>query len=94
MEINSPDQLMGAINLLMLQMNRGQRKQFHNWVKTKINSYNFNYPEGYKIPQPSKETTDASKEAAIAPVIVVPTTEILVPAVNQTDSGIITGQGS
>ncbi len=91
MEINSPEQLMSAISLLMMQMNRGQRKQFLQWVKDKTTQFNFNYPEGYKME--SKETTNA-KDPVVEPIIVAPPVELIVPAVSETSSGIITGQGS
>ena len=76
MQIDSPEQLMGAIKLLMVQMNRGQRKQFHKWIKDKLNAYNFQYPEGMKL----KETDINEKptEVASSPAVLsVPDTRLV-----------------
>lgn len=48
MEINTPQELIVAINNLLAQMDRPTRKRFLMWVKTRRNLYDFNYPMGYK----------------------------------------------
>ena len=86
MEINSPEQMMAAIKILLVQMNREQRKQFLAWVKRHKNEMDFNYPQGLKI----KETTDEPQtEAPAAPVLTVPNTELVVPTNNDSAGGII-----
>lgn len=86
MEINSPEQMMAAIKILLVQMNKDQRKQFLEWVKRHKREMDFNYPQGLKI----KETTDEPKtEAPAAPVLTVPDTELIVPTNDGTTGGII-----
>lgn len=79
MEINTPEQLMAAIKLLVVQMDRKQRKQFLMWIKRMRTEYDFKYPQGYQV----KETTNEKKvQVAItepAPVIVVPDSNIIIP---------------
>ncbi len=79
MEINSPDQLMNAIKLLIVQMDRKQRKQFLMWVKRMRNEFDFKFPEGYKIE--AKELQNESKATVVdtVPAIVVPDNSIIVP---------------
>ena len=84
MIINSPDEMMNAIKLLILQMNREQCKQFLAWVKAKRNEFDFNYPQGYKI-----ESKEIPNESKAEPVFVVPNTELIVPANHDQGSGII-----
>lgn len=81
MEINSPEQLLTAIKLLIKQMDRPQRKQFLEWIKRTKNEYDFNYPMGFKleVPQTKETPNEPVTEAATAPVISVPVTELILP---------------
>lgn len=65
--IRSPKDLVMAINSMLLQMNRKQRKGFLQWVKQKRTQYDFQYPQGY---QPPKEAVIVEEKTA--PTILVP----------------------
>ncbi len=67
MTINSTEEFLGAIRLLVMQMDRQQRKQFLAWVKMHIKKFDFNYPLGYKI------------EEAKEPIIIEPKVELILP---------------
>lgn len=49
--LRTPADLVKAMNAMLLQMNRPQRKSFLKWVKEKRKQYDFQFPQGYK-PQP------------------------------------------
>ena len=66
--LRTPADLVKAMNAMLLQMNRPQRKGFLKWVKEKRRQYDFQYPQGYKPPP-----------AEVPPVVDVPKTELLVP---------------
>lgn len=64
MEINSPVEMVKAIDLLLLQMDRQHRKGFLLWVKDRRKQYDMLYPMGWKPPE----------EGAPKPSILVPDT--------------------
>lgn len=90
MQINSPEELIKAINSLLLQMDRGQRKQFLGWVKARRRTYDFNYPQGYKYKgeDNAKDTTDVA--APVDTGVVEPIPVVIAPA----HTGIIVPDGS
>ena len=50
MTINTPEELVRAIDSLIMQMSKKQRKEFLGWVKSRRRTHDFNYPTGYKAP--------------------------------------------
>ena len=53
MQINTPEELVRAIDSLLMQMNKKQRKEFVEWAKSRRRVHDFNYPMGYQIKQES-----------------------------------------
>jgi hypothetical protein len=60
MEINSPVEMVKAIDLLLLQMDKQNRKQFLNWVKDRRKQYDFLYPTGWKPPEADEKSSKPS----------------------------------
>lgn len=86
MTLNSPEDLLKAIDLLLLSMDRPQRKLFLKWIKIKRNTYDTNFPMGKKL-----ETLNEDSKPAVASsdtVLTVPDTSLIVPSV-QSVSGVI-----
>ena len=83
MNINSPEELLQAVNALMMQMTREQRKHFFAWIKRQRNAHDFNYPQGYTFKEEVNVQPDCTAEpivpAPAAPVLIVPDTGIIVP---------------
>jgi hypothetical protein len=75
-EINSPEAMMNAIKLLILQMNREQRKKFLMWVKAKRNEFDFSYPQGYKLEE-KEIVNEPAKEVSADVVLTVPDTRLV-----------------
>src|ERR1700675_607708 len=72
MEINSPVEMIKAIDMLILQMDKPHRKQFLAWVKNRRNQYDLLYPMGWKppeeeAPKPSILVPENAREAIIIP---------------------------
>lgn len=83
MTINTPEDLVKAINSMLLQMNRPQRKQFLLWVKRRRKEYDFTYPEGWKFKEEANAEQGNTVESVVtvpdAPVIVTPEPGIIIP---------------
>jgi len=62
MEINSPVEMVKAIDLLILQMDKQHRKGFLTWVKERRKQYDMLYPMGWKPPEP-----EGSKPSILVP---------------------------
>jgi hypothetical protein len=72
MEINSSGDMLKAIDLLIIQMDRPQRKKFQNWIKDRRHQYDLLYPQGWKppveeAPKPSILVPENSKTSIIIP---------------------------
>lgn len=70
MEINNPNELIQAIQTMLMQMNKPQRKLFLKWVKAKRNDFDFNYPNGYVFKEgtnekPSIVVTDTNAQSEL-----------------------------
>ncbi len=78
MTLNSPEDLLKAIDLLLLSMDRPQRKLFLKWIKIKRSTYDTNFPMGKKL-----ETLNEDSKPVVASsdtVLTVPDTSLIVPA--------------
>lgn len=53
--LRDSNDLVRAIDMMLLQMDKRQRKSFLSWVKQRRNRYDFAYPQGYVPPAPAAE---------------------------------------
>jgi hypothetical protein len=93
--LRTPADLVKAMNAMLLQMNRPQRKGFLKWVKEKRRQYDFQFPEGYKPPkeEPKNETIISEPriivDASGSPIVSVPVTGNSSPTSPVTDSPVV-----
>lgn len=93
--LRTPADLVKAMNAMLLQMNRPQRKGFLKWVKEKRKQYDFQFPEGYKPPkeEPKNETIISEPRIIVDtsgnPVVSVPVTGVSSPVSPITDGEIV-----
>lgn len=74
MEINSPLDMIKAIDLMVMQMDKTHRKQFLAWVKDRRRQYDLLYPQGWQPPKP-----EAEKPSILVPENSVGPSTIIIP---------------
>jgi hypothetical protein len=66
MEINTPEELVNAIDQLIITLNRAGRVRFLKWVKDRKRTYDLNYPTGFKV---EEKKDDKSYTVTVEPVV-------------------------
>lgn len=80
MNLSGPEDLLKAIDLLLLTMEKPQRKLFLQWIKTKRKVYDFNFPNGKKLETLNAEQNNVATNILVPnqPDGIIPVTEPLI----------------